>query len=122
MKMKFYQRFKFILIILLDSCFDEIRQINEAQGKEENLEKLSLSRESLHTIGKKLKKAIFSKEIDSIKRRHYKVIEKHKDKLEELSKNLKFQNIRKKDLKNFVFETCKIDGSGKVFRVLMKIK
>lgn len=76
----------------------------------------------MHTIAVKLKKSIKAKDIDSIKSKDFNLINKHQEKLQHLSEKIKFQNIRKSDLKNFVKEACKIDESGRVFKILMKLK
>ena len=76
----------------------------------------------LHTIVIQLKKSIKAHDIDSIKARDFKLIEKHREKLEELSNNTKLKNISKKELKNFIKETCKIGEGGKLFKTLIKLK
>lgn len=107
---------------MLDSCQDEIKDIIRSKGNADTIEDLDLTKEALHTISIKLKKSIRAKEIDSIKTKDFKIIEKHKDKLQILSDNTKLQNIKKKELKNFIKETCNIGEGGKVFKILMTLK
>ena len=81
-----------------------------------------MSKESLHTIALKLKKSIKAKDIDSIKSKDFKIINKHKETLQNLSGKIKFQNIKKDQLKNFVKATCDIGEQGNIFKILMKLK
>ena len=86
------------------------------------IDELNLSKESLHTISLKVKKSIKAKDIDSIKSKDFKIINKHKETLQNLCDKVKFQNIKKDALKQFVKETCTIDEQGHIFKILMKLK
>ena len=66
---------------MLDSCQDEIKDIIRSKGNADTIEDLDLTKKALHTISIKLKKSIRAKEIDSIKTKDFKIIEKHKYKL-----------------------------------------
>lgn len=92
------------------------------KGNVESIDDLKLSKESLHTIVIKLKKSINAKDIDNIKQSTFKLISNNQEKLENLSNSFKLKNKNKTDLKNFVKSACKIDKSGKLFKVLMKLK
>lgn len=53
---------------------------------------------------------------------HFKLISDNQEKLEDLSNSFKFGNKNKADFKKFIKNTCKIDKSGNIFKILMKLK
>ena len=107
---------------MIDSCKQDVRDITALKGDIDSIEKLKLSKESLHTIALKLKKSIKANDIDTIKSKDLKIITDHQEQLEKLSNSFKLKNKNKKELKNFIKETCKIDNTGHVFKVLMRLK
>ena len=119
---KLHNYYEIICIILIDGCETEIKDIIKAKGNIKEIDELNLSKESLHTISLKLKKSIKAKDIDSIKSKDFKIINKHKETLQNLCEKVKFQNIKKDALKQFVKETCTIDEQGHIFKILMKLK
>ena len=80
-------------MMIIDGCEQEIKDIIKTKGNIEEIENLKLSKESLHTISLKLKKSIKAKDIDSIKSKDFKIINKHKEILQNLCDKVKFQNI-----------------------------
>ena len=107
---------------LLDACEEEIKDIIKAKGSTDEIENLNISKEALHTIVLKLKKSIKAKDIDYIKSNHFKLINQNQEKLENLSNNIKLQNIKKNELKEFIKNTCKIDKTGRLFKILINLK
>lgn len=105
-----------------DSCVGEIKKIIKLKGDIESIDDLKISKESLHTIVLKLKKSINAKDIDQIKESTFKLISNNQEKLENLSNSFKLKNKNKTDLKKFVKDIYNIDKSGKLLKVLMKLK
>jgi NhaP-type Na+/H+ and K+/H+ antiporter len=105
-----------------DSCVGEIIFFIKLKGDIESIDDLKISKESLHTIVLKLKKSINAKDIDQIKESTFKLISNNQEKLENLSNSFKLKNKNKTDLKKFVKDIYNIDKSGKLLKVLMKLK
>ena len=70
----------------------------------------------------KLKKSINAKDIDEIKESTFHLLSKNQEELENLASSFKLKNKNKNELKKFVKDTYGIDKSGKLFKVLMKLK
>ena len=90
-----------------------------------NIDELNLynpSKEALHTITSKIKKSIAAKDIDVIKSKDFKLLQKHRDELQNLSNNTKLNNINKSKLKDFIKEIAKIGEKGKLLKLLIKLK
>ena len=110
------------MYLLLDACEEEIKEIIRSKGNIDETKSLNIQKENLHTIVLKLKKSIKAKNIDYIKSNHFKLINQHQEKLEDLSNSIKLQNIKKQELKEFIKNTCKIDKTGRLFKILISLK
>ena len=99
---KLHNYYEIICIILIDGCETEIKDIIKAKGNIKEIDELNLSKESLHTISLKLKKSIKAKDIDSIKSKDFKIINKHKETLHNLCDKVKFQILKKMHYKNLL--------------------
>ena len=105
-----------------DACDEEIKDLLKIKGNIDEFELLNPSKEALHTITCKIKKSIAAKDIDVINSKDFKLLEKHREELQQLSNNTKLKNINKRKLKEFIKETCKIGEKGKLLKVLIKLK
>ena len=110
------------IIILSDACEEEIKDLLKLKGNIDEFELFNPSKEALHTITCKIKKSIAAKDIDVINSKDFKLLEKHREELQQLSNNTKLKNINKRKLKEFIKETCKIGEKGKLLKVLIKLK
>ena len=105
-----------------DACDEEIKDLLKIKGNIDEFELLNPSKEALHTITCKIKKSIGAKDINVIKSKDFKLLEKHREQLQQLSNNTKLKNIDKKKLREFIKETCKIGEKGKLLKILLKLK
>ena len=69
-----------------DACDEEIKDLLKIKGNIDELELFNPSKEALHTITCKIKKSIAAKDIDVIKSKDFKLLEKHRDELQQLYK------------------------------------
>ena len=81
-----------------DACEEEIKDLLKLKGNIDELELFNPSKEALHTITCKIKKSIAAKDIDVIKSKDFKLLEKHREELQELSNNTKLKNVNKKKI------------------------
>jgi flavodoxin len=69
-----------------------------------------------------LKKSINAKDIDEIKESTFNLLSNNQEKLENLASSFKLKNKNKKDLQKFLKDIYEIDKTGKLFKVLWKLK
>ena len=82
---------------------------------------MKIKKNVLEIISKKILYGVKGKQINKIKKKHFKLLQNYKDDLNDL--NIEFKQIpkNKKKLNLLIKKTFSIDKTGEVFKVLMKL-